>query len=92
MANLIAGKPVVPELIQTEFTASNIVRQLEPLLPDGPRRESMMKELAGIRSLLLARMPDDSRTGGGAIGRVAGIALDLLGARLPARAEEAVHF
>ena len=40
MANLIAGKLVVPELIQTEFTAANIVRQIEPLLPDGPPRES----------------------------------------------------
>jgi lipid-A-disaccharide synthase len=91
MANLIAGKRVVPELIQGEFTASNIVRQLEPLLPDGPRRESMMKELAGIRRLLLAPTPDDARAGRGAIDRVAGIALDLLGARLPARAEETVH-
>ena len=36
MANLIAGKRVVPELIQNDFTASNIVRQLQPLLPDGP--------------------------------------------------------
>ena len=37
MANLIAGKRVVPELIQHDFTAANIVQQLEPLLPDGPR-------------------------------------------------------
>ena len=36
MANLIAGKRVVPELIQDDFTASNIVEQLRPLLPDGP--------------------------------------------------------
>ncbi len=42
MANLIAGKLVVPELIQSDFTAANIVRQIEPLLPDGPLRESMM--------------------------------------------------
>ena len=49
MANLIAGKRVVPELIQHDFTASNIVQQLEPLLPDGPARQSMMQELKGIR-------------------------------------------
>ena len=73
MANLIAGKRVVPELIQSKFTASNIVMQLQPLLPDGPRRQSMRKELAAIRTLLLARMTDDKRTGGGAIGRVADI-------------------
>jgi lipid-A-disaccharide synthase len=90
MANLIAGKRVVPELIQNEFTASNIVRQLQPLLPDGPSRQSMMKELAAIR-LLLSPATDDPRTRGGAIGRVAGVTLDLLAARCPASIEEAVH-
>ena len=55
MANLIAGKRVVPELIQNDFTAANIVQQLEPLLPDGPARESMMKELKSIREALRAR-------------------------------------
>jgi lipid-A-disaccharide synthase len=52
MANLIAGKRVVPELIQHRFTAANIVQHLEPLLPDGPARESMKKELAQIRQAL----------------------------------------
>src|SRR6202035_1790119 len=70
MANLIAGKRAVPELIQKDFTASNIVRHLEPLLPDGPPRQSMMKELACIRGLLLARS-DETKAGSGAIGRVA---------------------
>ena len=55
MANLIAGKLVVPELIQSTFTAANIVQQIEPLLPDGAPRESMMKELARIRGLLNPR-------------------------------------
>jgi lipid A disaccharide synthetase len=52
MANLIAGKRVVPELIQSDFTAANIVQQIEPLLPDGPPRQSMMKELARFAGLL----------------------------------------
>ena len=91
MANLIAGKRVVPELIQKEFTASNIVRYLEPLLPDGPRRQSMMKELAAIRALLLTRT-DETNAGGAAIGRVARITLDLLDQRIPARVEETAHF
>ena len=86
MANLIAGKRVVPELIQKEFTASNIVKHLEPLLPDGPRRQSMMKELAAIRALLLTRTE-----GGGAMGRVARITLDLLKTRVPAALAETVH-
>jgi lipid-A-disaccharide synthase len=90
MANLIAGKRVVPELIQKEFTASNIVRHLEPLLPDGPRRQSMMKELAAIRAVLLTRK-DDASAGGTAIARVARITLDLLDQRIPAGEEETVH-
>ncbi len=87
MANLVAGKRVVPELIQNHFTASNIVRHLEPLLPDGPRRQSMMKELGAIRGLLLTRT--DETAGSGAIGRVAQITLEL--ARIPAILEETVH-
>ena len=54
MANLIAGKRVVPELIQNDFTAANIVQHLEPLLPDGAPRQSMMKELKRVRELLSA--------------------------------------
>ena len=61
MVNLIAGKRLVPELIQTEFTASNIVRQMQPLLPDGPPRQSMMKELAGFAALLARSHPACSR-------------------------------
>jgi lipid-A-disaccharide synthase len=52
MANLIAGKRVVPELIQHDFTAANIVQQLSPLLPDGPARESMTMELKAVREAL----------------------------------------
>jgi lipid-A-disaccharide synthase len=91
MANLIAGKRVVPELIQDDFTASNIVRQLQPLLPDGPPRQSMMQELAAIRSLLYSQAKGGQKADGGAIGRVADVALDLLGARLSAGVEETVH-
>jgi lipid-A-disaccharide synthase len=78
MANLIAGRRVVPELIQDDFTASNIVQQIEPLLPDGPPRQSMMEELARIRGLLNARTGKARE--GGAIDRVAEITLDLMGA------------
>jgi lipid-A-disaccharide synthase len=78
MANLIAGRRVVPELIQDDFTAANIVQQIEPLLPDGPPRQSMMEELARIRGLLGTR-PGASAEGG-AIDRVAEITLDLMGA------------
>jgi lipid-A-disaccharide synthase len=75
MANLIAGKMVVPELIQSSFTAANIVRQIEPLLPDGPLRQSMMMELARIKGLLTPRptgFGDEVET---AISRVANITI-----------------
>jgi lipid-A-disaccharide synthase len=72
MANLIAGKRIVPELIQSDFTAANIVQQMERLLPDGPPRQSMMEELARIRGLL-AKRPG----GSGAIDRVAEVTLEV---------------
>ncbi len=71
MANLIAGKRAVPELIQHDFTASNIVQQLMPLLPDGPARESMKMELGIIRSVLRGRPSGDASNRQGAIERVA---------------------
>jgi lipid-A-disaccharide synthase len=88
MANLIAGKEVVPELIQHDFTAANIVQQLEPLLPDGVARESMMKELGTIRDALSLRPADPARNiegTAGAIERVAAITLEELEASSPAQ-------
>ncbi len=73
MANLIAGRRVVPELIQHDLTAAKIVQHLEPLLPDGPARQSMMEGLAEIRSALTAPL---AASHVGAIERVAAIVLD----------------
>src|SRR5665213_762812 len=41
MVNLIAGRRVVPELIQSDFTPENIVRTLRPLLGEGVPRKKM---------------------------------------------------
>jgi len=76
MVNLIAGKRVVPELIQKDFTAVNIVKQIELLRPEGPRRQSMMEDLKRIRGLLTVR--PGGRTQNGAIGRVAAITAEML--------------
>ncbi|HEY1209354.1 MAG TPA: lipid-A-disaccharide synthase [Terracidiphilus sp.] len=89
MANLIAGKRVVPELIQSDFTPENIVHEIEPLLHDGPPRQSMMEELAQIRELLTRGLLKTSPAGGAsvaggagetgnAIDCVASVALDLM--------------
>ena len=79
MANLIAGKLAVPELIQDDFTAANIVQQIGKLLPDGAARQSMIQELAAIRNELTTR-PAGQGEAGCAIGRVAAIALRQIGA------------
>jgi lipid-A-disaccharide synthase len=76
MANLIAGKRIVPELIQSECSSEHILRELEPLLSDGPPRQSIMDELAQIRGLLSTR--PSGGTAGSAIARVAAVALELL--------------
>jgi len=91
MANLIAGKRVVPELIQNDFTAPNIVQQLERLLPDGPARESMRKELGAIREALRMQPANGRYEGPGVMERVAGIVLQELGAPVPVAAAAAQH-
>jgi lipid-A-disaccharide synthase len=54
MVNLIAGEQVVPELVQHDFTAGNVVARLKEILPDGPPRNWMLKGLAGVKARLRA--------------------------------------
>jgi lipid-A-disaccharide synthase len=82
MANLIAGRRVVPELLQSDFTAANITQQLAPLLPDGTPRKSMMQELARVRALL-ASHPVQVQPAASAVDRVAEIALAYAGLSSP---------
>jgi lipid-A-disaccharide synthase len=92
MANLIAQKRVVPELIQHDFTAANIVQHLSPLLPDGPARESMMLELAAIREALHvheANRPSQTQAAQSAIERVAAIVVKEIESLSPAPAATA---
>jgi lipid-A-disaccharide synthase len=58
MANLIAGRKIVTELIQHDCTGPNIVRELEAILPDGPRRQQMQADLKDIQAKL--RDPSNS--------------------------------
>ncbi len=69
MANLIAGRRVVPELIQREATPARLERELLPLLDDTHERRAVV---AGLRE---ARRALGSA---GAARRVAGIAESLL--------------
>ncbi len=60
MVNLIAGEQVVPELIQADFTPENVAAKLREILPDGPVREKMERDLAQVRARL--RSSDDPRS------------------------------
>jgi lipid-A-disaccharide synthase len=52
MANLIAGRKILTELIQHDFTPANIVRELNSILPEGPRRQQMMADLKEVQTKL----------------------------------------
>ncbi len=54
MVNLIAGREVVPELVQKDFTAENVVARLQEIIPDGAVRERMLAGLAEVREKLRA--------------------------------------
>jgi lipid-A-disaccharide synthase len=48
MVNLIAGKQVVPELVQKDFTPERVMAQMREIIPDSDSRE---KILAGLREV-----------------------------------------
>jgi lipid-A-disaccharide synthase len=52
MANLIAGRRVVPELIQDDCTAEKIAAEALSLLTDTQRSAAMRKDLADVRARL----------------------------------------
>jgi lipid-A-disaccharide synthase len=52
MVNLIAGREVVPELVQKDFTAENVLGEIVKILSDGPVREAMIAGLDGVKAAL----------------------------------------
>lgn len=79
MVNLIAGRPpeqrIVPELIQGDFTAANLVSHLRPLLDETPERAAMVSGLRQVSGMLKA---EDIEGGDSAMERLTGILLDVL--------------
>jgi lipid-A-disaccharide synthase len=69
MVNLIAGRGVVPELIQDDFTPPRLAQEVARLLESREAREQMKRELGEVRSRLGP---------GGAIERAAQIIAQLL--------------
>jgi lipid-A-disaccharide synthase len=60
MVNLIAGEEIVPELVQQDFTAENVVVRLSEILP-GPARDKMVAGLAGVKARLRGPSGDGLR-------------------------------
>ena len=52
MVNLIAEEEVVPELVQHKFTAENVVRELNKIIPDGEPRARIIERLAAVKARL----------------------------------------
>ena len=52
MPNLIAGKKIVPELIQKDFTAQNVFKELNAIIPDSARRQQMESDLKMVQQRL----------------------------------------
>ncbi len=69
MVNLLAGKAVVPELIQRDFNAENVEGRVEYLLDHPEAREEMIREFRALKPRL-------GRSG--AIGRAADAIVELL--------------
>jgi len=59
MANLVAGRRIVPELLNRRFTAANLEAALRPLLEDTPDRSHMIAALAEARTRLLPKSAED---------------------------------
>ena len=70
IVNIMAGKEVVPELLQSDFTAARVAKKTSRLLENRDLRESMVKKLVALREKLGTP---------GAADRVANIALSMLG-------------
>ena len=74
MVNLLAGRRLVPELINHRFTAERVVEALAPLLIDGPVRQNQIEGLRAVRSSLWPRTP----TGAHGTDRVAQVVVELI--------------
>jgi lipid-A-disaccharide synthase len=61
MVNLIAGERIVPELVQHEFRAANVVAELRKIIPEGEPRTRMLQGLASVKAKL-KKPGQDSRT------------------------------
>jgi lipid-A-disaccharide synthase len=52
MVNIIAGKTIVPELIQSDASGKRIAEEALSILKNGERTKEIIKELTAIRAKL----------------------------------------
>ena len=52
LVNIVAGKTIVPELIQYNVTVQKIVELASGLLKNGAERTAMKKDLSAVKGLL----------------------------------------
>jgi lipid-A-disaccharide synthase len=52
MPNLIAGREIVPELVQDNFSTQKVVARLKEIIPDGAARQLMLEGFAEVRAKL----------------------------------------
>jgi lipid-A-disaccharide synthase len=77
--NLIAEREVVPEFIQDNFTAANVVLHLRRLMHNEEDRRRMREDLRQVSALLQAsNLADHDENRRGAIERVAEITMHLI--------------
>jgi len=79
MVNLIAGEEVVPELVQHDFTAANVVERVREILPDGEARNRMLEGMAGVTRRLRGDMGEIEGVVRTPAQRAAGIILGMVG-------------
>jgi lipid-A-disaccharide synthase len=60
MPNLIAGREIVRELVQQQFTPENVAGEVSRLVEDGERRNQVIHDLAEVRSHLQAGRSTES--------------------------------
>lgn len=70
LANLVAGKEIVPELIQDQVTPQRLAEEALNIMESGQKRESMVENLKKVKERLGQ---------GGASRRTARIALEMMG-------------
>jgi lipid-A-disaccharide synthase len=58
MVNLVAGRELVPELVQNGFTPASVEREVRALLEDGGARQRMSNGLAEVRGRLRGELAD----------------------------------